>query len=225
METVRETSGDLRRPRMIVVTGGPGAGKTAVLEVARRHFCRHVQFTPEAASILFRGGFPRGLLPREERAAQRAIFHVQLELERMSFEEPRAEVVLCDRGTLDGAAYWPEGTESFWTETGMTRSEMLLRYDAVIHLMTPPVTAGYDHTKPVRIESPEQAALIDQRLALAWADHPHRYVVPWTDGFFSKLSLAMALIQDLLPENCHDHHRAPARMEHVGRSTAQRVSG
>ena len=36
-------------PARIVLTGGPGGGKTAVLEVVRRHFCEHVVVLPEAA--------------------------------------------------------------------------------------------------------------------------------------------------------------------------------
>ena len=65
--------------RRVVLTGGPGAGKTAVLELIRQSFCEHVKVLPEAAGIVFGGGFPREdeLLCR--RAAQRAIFYVQRE--------------------------------------------------------------------------------------------------------------------------------------------------
>ena len=45
--------------RRIVLTGGPGAGKTAVLEMIRQSFFSHVTVLPEAASIKFGGGFPR----------------------------------------------------------------------------------------------------------------------------------------------------------------------
>lgn len=45
--------------RLVVVTGGPDAGKTAVLELAARSFCEHVAILPEAATIVFGGGFPR----------------------------------------------------------------------------------------------------------------------------------------------------------------------
>jgi hypothetical protein len=45
--------------KRVVLTGGPGAGKTAVLELARQYFCKHVLVLPEAAGILFGGGFPR----------------------------------------------------------------------------------------------------------------------------------------------------------------------
>jgi len=38
---------------LVVLTGGPGAGKTAFLEIARRNFCEHIAVLPEAASIVF----------------------------------------------------------------------------------------------------------------------------------------------------------------------------
>ncbi len=44
---------------LVVLTGGPGAGKTAVLEVIRHAFCQHVAVLPESATVLFGGGFPR----------------------------------------------------------------------------------------------------------------------------------------------------------------------
>ena len=39
----RTTHGD---PALVVITGGPGAGKTAVLEVARRYLCEHIAVLP-----------------------------------------------------------------------------------------------------------------------------------------------------------------------------------
>src|ERR1044071_7942350 len=91
--------------RRVVLTGGPGAGKTAFLELVRQSFCSHVRVLPEAASIVFGGGFPRkdGIAARQ--AEQRAIFYVERELEAMADAEGAA-VVLCDRGTVDGGAYW-----------------------------------------------------------------------------------------------------------------------
>jgi predicted ATPase len=92
--------------KRIVLTGGPGAGKTAVLELVRQEFCAHVQVLPEAAGIVFGGGFPRTGSLNWLRAAQRAIFFVQAELENTG-DADNAAIVLCDRGTVDGAAYWP----------------------------------------------------------------------------------------------------------------------
>ncbi len=44
---------------LMVVTGGPGASKTAAT-TATRSFCEHVAILPEAAAIVFGKGFPRG---------------------------------------------------------------------------------------------------------------------------------------------------------------------
>lgn len=127
----------LDAPKLVVLTGGPGAGKTAVLEVVARSFCRHVVVLPEAASIVFGGGFPRRPTDAMRRGAQRAIFHVQRELEDATKEERRAHVILCDRGVVDGVAYWPDDPSTFWSGIGCTESDALARYAAVIHLATP----------------------------------------------------------------------------------------
>jgi len=63
--------------RRIALTGGPGAGKTALLELIRQSFCNHVTVLPEAAGVVFGGGFPRHADRKCQRAAQRAIYHVQ----------------------------------------------------------------------------------------------------------------------------------------------------
>src|SRR5271167_958300 len=117
--------------RRIVLTGGPGAGKTAVLEIARGHFSPRVVILEEAASIIFGGGFPRRTEPYARAAAQRAIYHVQGELERVALETPSIEVVLCDRGTVDGLAYWPAPPSTFFAELHTTLEAELARYDAV----------------------------------------------------------------------------------------------
>lgn len=129
-------------PRLVVLTGGPGAGKTAVLEIVKRNFCEHVQVLPEAASIVFGGGFPRESSLAWRRAAQRAICRVQRELERGALEARSAAVVLCDRGTVDSLAYWPLDDSSFWPEVGSTLETELARYAAVIHLRTPAADGG-----------------------------------------------------------------------------------
>jgi AAA domain len=97
---------DVHKRRRVVLTGGPGAGKTALLELIRQSFCAHVKVLPEAASVVFGGGFPREDDPTCRRAAQRAIFYVQRELE-IAGDSHNPAIVLCDRGTLDGLAYWP----------------------------------------------------------------------------------------------------------------------
>lgn len=186
--------------RRIVLTGGPGAGKTAVLELCRQYFCSHVMVLPESAGIVFGGGFPRGDAVELRRAGQRAIFYVQRELEATA-EATNAAVVLCDRGTVDGAAYWP-GPDELWPAVGTTHDEQLARYHAVIHLRTPLADGGYNHRNPLRIETALEAATIDARIAEHWMGHPRRFVVEASSSFLAKVQQALALIHAELPECC-----------------------
>ena len=58
--------------RIIVLTGGPSAGKTAVQQVASEQFGDRLVLVPEAATLLFSGGFPLPVSDETRRAAQRA---------------------------------------------------------------------------------------------------------------------------------------------------------
>jgi predicted ATPase len=195
---------DAHERRRIVLTGGPGAGKTAVLEMVRRTLCAHVRVLPESAGIVFGGGFPRDDHPQCARAAQRAIFHVQRELE-VTADVHGPAIVLCDRGTIDGLAYWPGLFDDFWASTGATWDGELARYDAVVHLRTPSPGQGYNQTNPLRTESAALAAEIDERIATVWERHPHRYVVESTGDFLEKATTALGILRAELPECCSRH--------------------
>lgn len=190
---------EVHAPKRIVLTGGPGAGKTAVLELCRQYLCQHVSILPESASLLFTGGFPRGGGPEQRAATQRAIYYVQRELERIGTLEDAA-LVLCDRGTVDGAAYWP-GPGSLFDEVDSSLAAELSHYDAVVHLRVPDVS-GYNHQNPVRIETALEAASIDKRIAEIWSGHPHRLDVPSSPDFFEKAQRALSLIVSMVPSCC-----------------------
>ena len=207
-----ECSRLVHSPKRIALTGGPGAGKTAVLEVVRQSFCRHVLVLPEAASILFQGGFPRRDTLPNRAGAQRAIYRVQAELERIAVEEQEAAIVLCDRGTVDGLAYWPPPPEAFWTEVSTTHADELARYEAVIHLRTPAAPQGYDHSNPVRRETAEEAAVLDERILAVWSAHPKRSIIEPADTFLHKVEATLDAIRRELPACCRQHGpgRSPA---------------
>jgi predicted ATPase len=191
--------------RLVVLTGGPGAGKTSILELIKKSFCAHVDVLPEAAGIVFGGGFPRRPDPAARRASQRAIFHVQRELERLALEERQAAVILCDRGTVDGLAYWPGPPSGFWEELGLDRERELARYHAVIHLRTPPEEDGYDRSNRLRIETAEEARRIDERIADAWQGHRHRAFVAHHSDFLEKVAQTLALVRAEVPACCREH--------------------
>ncbi len=207
--------------KLVVITGGPGAGKTALLEMVRRDFCEHVAVLPEAASIVYGGGFPRRDSQPARRAAQRAIYRVQRELERIVVEEGRAAVALCDRGSIDGFAYWPGTEAEYFADLGTTRAAELARYAAVIHLRTPD-PARYNQRNPLRIESAAEAAAIDVRIAAAWGGHPNLHVVEQATNFLDKVVAALALVRAEVPECCR-HHGAVTAACRVRRSAAAAI--
>jgi predicted ATPase len=197
--------------KRIVLTGGPGAGKTAVLELARLHICEHVAVLPESASILFGGGFPRSREAGPRKAAQRAIYAVQRELEIATEARPDLNVLLCDRGTVDGCAYWP-GPDTLWSAVGTTAEAELARYSAVIHLRTPHDEGYTTNGNPVRIEGASEAAALDERIAELWRSHPGYHVVPSAEDFVAKAQQALVLLLTQLPRCCPKAERSHARV-------------
>ncbi|MEQ1575727.1 MAG: ATP-binding protein [Vicinamibacterales bacterium] len=204
---------EIHERRRVVLTGGPGAGKTALLELIRQSFCSHVKVLPEAAGVVFGGGFPREDDPSCRRAAQRAIFYVQRELEAAG-DSHNPAIVLCDRGTVDGLAYWPGPPEEFWASVDTTLDEELGRYHAVIHLRTPAVEHGYNHQNPLRTESPARAAEIDARIAQAWVSHSRRFIVQSSSDFLDKAARALEILRGELP-GCCQRHVIPALRNHL----------
>jgi hypothetical protein len=112
---------------------------------------------------------------------------------------------LCDRGTLDGLAYWPDEPQAWFNALGTTLEAELARYRAVIHLRTPGPERGYDASYALRVESPSEAAELDAKVAAAWSAHPRRFVVESSNDFLVKLGRTVELIRAELPHCCQLH--------------------
>ena len=187
--------------RRIVLTGGPGGGKTTAADLFRREIGNHVVIVPEAATILFQGGFPRSTASRAKFFAQTAIFHVQRNLEDVQAALYPGRTLLCDRGTVDGAAYWPEGNGDYFAAGGTTLERELQRYDAVIFFETAAVGgASIEGGNPVRNETLREAVRLDTRLRELWSRHPRFIRVPHHPSFFKKISLGLAALEDLMAQ-------------------------
>lgn len=192
----------VHKTKLVVLTGGPGAGKTAVLEIIRKQLCEHVAILPEAASIVFGGGFWRLDTPSARQAAQRAIIHIQQEMENLVLGEQKWAVGLCDRGLLDGLAYWQDDEPAFWRAAGTTLQSTYERYYSVIHLRSPAADLGYNHQNPLRVESAAQASVIDKKISSVWSKHPRYRIVESAPDFLIKAKRAMDYIIEDLPECC-----------------------
>jgi len=186
----------------IVLTGGPGGGKTTAADLFRREIGDQVVVVPEAATLLFSGGFPREVQEDAARASQRAIYHVQRNLEDVQRAMFPKRILLCDRGTVDGAAYWPEGDGDFFAQVGGTTLESeLKRYDAVIFFETA-AKGGLqiEGGNPVRTEDLEEAVALDHRLRKLWRHHPRFSLVPHTESFFKKITLGLAVLEGVVAQ-------------------------
>jgi nicotinamide riboside kinase len=189
--------------RKIAITGGPSGGKTTLIDNLQRNLGQQVASVPEAASILYRGGFPRRQGTRLQKHVQKAIYFIQFELESIFEEENPDKLIICDRGSIDGLAYWPESTESFFQILGTDLKKEYSRYDWVLHLDTAP-RDNYDVHNPIRIESFTEAIDVNNRILQAWSGHPQRIIVKNQQDFFSKMGLCLNIVTLILQNKTYN---------------------
>ena len=195
-------------PFRVVLTGGPGGGKTTAADLFRREIGNRVIVVPEAATLLFSGGFPRPSEPAAIRSAQNAIYHVQRGLEDIQAAHYPDRVLLCDRGTVDGGAYWPDGADSFFASVGSSHGAELERYDAVIFFETAAAGGhGFESENRFRTESQQEAIELDGELRSMWSDHPDFTLIPHTASFFRKMTVSLGILENLVAQLPGEHER------------------
>jgi hypothetical protein len=202
-----------RWPAMkLVLTGGPSGGKTTLAQAIQREFASSVCVIPEAASIVYGGGWPRRKSVEGVQHQQRSIYFVQRELESLLAFENSDKLLICDRGSIDGIAYWPvtvgapapvsagtsagmqsgtsastAGNVSAFSGTGFLDSvgTTLAREIARYDWVLHLDTApvsSYDLTNALRNESFDEARRLNEKIKSAWSAHPQRFVVESHEG-------------------------------------------
>ena len=187
-------------PRRIVITGGPGGGKSTFHRNLLAGNPERLLGVPEVATLMFAHVFPQVANLAERRAVQSAIFHVQKNLEAV-FEAraTSAQILLCDRGTPDGGGYWPEGPDAFFLAMGSNWTEELTRYEAVLFLQSAACGGLAIHEgNHTRSEDLATAAHIDKRLYDVWSRHPRFVHVPVQANIAEKLAFAGKAMSELL---------------------------
>jgi predicted ATPase len=189
------------RCHRLVLTGGPGGGKTTAADLFRREIGNRAVIVPEAATILFQGGFPRSKDPRALRAAQTTIYHLQRSLEDVQDALFPGRTLLCDRGTIDGAAYWPGSPDEYFEAVGSNLAAELRRYDAVIFFETAAVAGmSIEGGNPVRNEPLAEAVRLDAKLRELWGAHPRFILVSHNPSFFKKISFGLAALEGIVTQ-------------------------
>lgn len=210
--------------KKIALTGGPGGGKSTACDIVAKSAGERVVVLPEAATMLYNGGFPKVNLPAAKIAVQKAIYHVQHNLEDLqSFLFPN-RVLVCDRGSIDGAVYWPAGPKDFFHHMNTTLEKELSRYDAVVFFETAaagnrPINGG----NPLRAETLQEAIELDEKLRALWQKHPKFFLIPNEPSFLHKLNLGVDLILQMVHGKLHGKLPQPSepRTDHQSRYSGQ----
>jgi predicted ATPase len=187
------------RQPAIVVTGGPGGGKTTALDLFQRELKHEVQVVPESATLLFSHGLTKDGTPGNAHRLQLAVYRMQVSLETIFRDSFPDRLLLCDRGTLDGAAYWPGDEADFYGAVGSSFEAEAARYDAVVFFETA-AARGEDvrSNNPYRSETLEAAVQLDARLRRVWERHPRFHFIPSETSFLRKIANGLQAIQGVL---------------------------
>lgn len=166
---------------VIVVTGGPGSGKTTVIERAKQDSrLRGTLFLSEiAAAVIQRYGLDRDHFsamrnPAFVRQFQRLVAAeciVALYAALMRAHAGGGVVRVClDRFTLDGGAYVSGGVPELAEIVGMSIEEMIAGVHRVLYLC--PAPEQYYVRNPLyRKEDHPEAVALGIGVRAAWADH------------------------------------------------------
>jgi predicted ATPase len=184
--------------KRIVLTGGPCSGKTVLTDrLAAADPARFVR-VPEAATHVYAvlGTRWDRLDLDGQRDVQRKIYRHQVEQEERLAKEHPGKVLLLDRGTVDGAAYWPDGPEAYWRDLGTNLERELARYDAVVWMQTSAALGLYDGdaSNPCRFEDAGAAVVAGDRLVSLWGGHPQLVKV----NAFPTLEMKYKAVRELL---------------------------
>lgn len=130
------------------------------------------------------------------REVQRRIYRLQLEQEDRLARQHPGRVLLLDRGTVDGSAYWPDGPDDYWRHVGTTRADELARYDAVVWLQTCAAVGAYDGqaSNACRHEDPRAAIAAGEKVLAVWAAHRRLARVEAYPTFAEKLAAVAAAL-------------------------------
>lgn len=195
----------------IVITGGPCGGKSTAMNRIQTYFTElgyRVLFVSETATELISGGVAPWTCGSN---VDYQACHIRLlcEKEKIFVQAARSMkdekiLIVCDRGAMDSKAYMaPE--EFAQMVNDMNTSEVGLRdnYDAVFHLVTAAKGAEEFYTtsnNSARTETPEQAAVIDDRIISAWTGHPHLRIIANSADFENKMNRLIREICSFLGE-------------------------
>lgn len=194
----------------IALTGGPCAGKSTILKRIRERFELKgyaVYLLPESATLFSEAG--ADFLTKDANLSfvteeSKLQFQLQMEDSMMRIAENcgKPAMLICDRGTMDTAAYMPsEVWQHIKDDIGMTEQQLRNeRYDAVLHVCTAAKGAEDFYTlynNKCRSESVEVARDVDDRILAVWKGHPMLRIIKAEIFFEDKIQHVLKVLDQI----------------------------
>ena len=203
--------------KKIVLTGGPCAGKTTILARLKQELSQkgyRVLIVSESATELINSG----ITPHIDNVGllnfQKIIFEYQYYKEEnfnkvVNMYKDDKIVIIYDRGLMDNVAYindfeFDKIVRNFCVSNkiNLSISDILNRYDMVIHLVTSAGNRGYNlENNKARYESEIEAISLDNKIMNAWIMHNNLKIINNKDNFDDKVYEVLNLVNSYIGEN------------------------
>lgn len=216
----------------IPLTGGPKGGKTKIKEeikkqIEKEYNCK-VFVVPETATEVIKTGFIPASKPKGDNLAEWKEYYESnyafqlviliLQLAKEQAAEIRAKfspedvVIIYDRGVMDNEGYVnknigePGLFDRMLAEQGLTREEIMARYDGVISLESSALIQEFkdqeidDITERLEDDSKE-AMEVDKYVSEAWEDHPNYMRIAATENFEDKIVQTVEAVKSIINKN------------------------
>lgn len=210
-ELAQNTTQKNQKIYKIVITGGPCAGKTTAMSWIQNTFSQKgycVLFVPETATELISGGVAPWTCNTNKdyqecqmklQSCKEAVF-----IQAAQHMPQEKILIVCDRGMLDNKAYMSnEEFHDILQQMGLNEVELRDDYDAIFHLVTAAKGAQEFYTlanNGARIETVEQASVLDDKLIAAWTGHPYLHIIDNSTNFEEKMRNLIQNISNFLGE-------------------------
>jgi len=191
-----------------VLAGSPGSGKTKSIEFLQKKLPEmgyKVYAVQETATELIKSGVDRKD-PQFPYYNFSLMLYRELLFEKIARENKENAIILCDRGRMDAKAYRGEAVfEQILQKSNVaSEREVLASYDGVLFLQSTADGLPNEYLMDdIRIESPDQAVQLQNKLMKVWQAHPNFMFIKNTERFNEKLETIQQSILQLVNEKAN----------------------
>jgi len=177
----------------IVITGKPEVGKTTLVHIMECEFSNRVLVGLDAFDVMRTGLFPESKTEYGRKCRQRALYHMQVEIENITSDKAQNRLTICDRGTLDCLQDWPGSAEEFFQSVHTSLGEELARYDWVLQING---VAGM-RTSQLDFGGPLDPADL-------WKFHRHYLAIPSKSSFSNCCQQTAGIVRKILQGHSYE---------------------